>query len=81
MKYFTLFSFIFLATNFTNAQTGNVGIGTASPNASAILEVTSTNKGILAPRVSIGNVSAFGLSGDTKSAGMIVYNTKMCLSN
>ncbi|MEZ5027133.1 MAG: hypothetical protein R2739_11205 [Chitinophagales bacterium] len=62
-------------TMFCLAQTGNVGIGTATPNASAILDVTSTNKGILAPRVSIGDVSVFGLSGDTKSAGMIVYNT------
>lgn len=46
MTFFLLFLFKFL---FTSAQ--NVGIGTISPNSSSILEVTSSSKGILIPRM------------------------------
>ncbi|MBL0358127.1 MAG: hypothetical protein IPP72_15225 [Chitinophagaceae bacterium] len=34
---------------FAKAQ--NVGIGTNSPNSSALLEISSTNKGMLVPRL------------------------------
>src|SRR4029079_7771444 len=43
-----LFSVLFLFSITTNAQ---VGIGTASPNSSAQLEVKSTTRGFLAPRM------------------------------
>ncbi len=33
------------------AQTGNVGIGTSTPHASAILDASSTTKGLLTPRM------------------------------
>ena len=33
------------------AQTGGVGIGTATPDASALLDLTSGSKGLLAPRL------------------------------
>lgn len=36
-------------TDFVAKNTGNVGIGTASPNTYAMLDITSTNKGMLAP--------------------------------
>lgn len=44
--------FIFLYNTFITSKAQNVGIGTTTPNVSAILDVTSTNKGILIPRVS-----------------------------
>ena len=65
---------LFAIVNLAIAQTGNVGIGTASPDASAILDVNSTTKGLLIPRVSIGSASTFGLAGTTNTAGMMVYN-------
>ncbi|MGC9315259.1 MAG: hypothetical protein ACP5G4_06495 [bacterium] len=38
-------------TNIYNNNTGNVGVGTSSPHASAKLDVTSTEEGILVPRM------------------------------
>lgn len=53
---------------------GNVGIGTATPNSDAVLETSSTNKGLLMPRVALSSTtSAAPLSSHT--AGMLVYNT------
>lgn len=67
MKQFILsLTFIILATLSSQAQ---VGINTASPNAGAALDVTSTDKGLLIPRVaSTGDVTA-------PTAGMMVYQT------
>jgi hypothetical protein len=62
---FSLF-FIILCTLSSQAQ---VGINTATPNTSAALDVTSTDKGLLIPRVSsTANVTA-------PTAGMMVYQT------
>jgi trimeric autotransporter adhesin len=56
---------------FSNAQ---VGIGTTAPNASSILDVVSTNKGLLIPRVTLTSTTSPSplLS---HVAGMQVYNT------
>ena len=49
--------FLFVLTSFAvTAQ--NVGIGTSTPNASAQLEITSTNKGVLIPRMSTSQINA-----------------------
>lgn len=58
----------------------NVGIGTSSPDASAKLDISSTNQGLLVPRVSLSDVTAFGLSGGTSTAGMVVYNTNVAIT-
>ncbi|MEZ4874672.1 MAG: hypothetical protein R2793_04310 [Flavobacteriaceae bacterium] len=51
-----------------------VGINTTSPNSNAMLDVTSTNKGTLLPRVSLtSTASAAPLSAHV--AGMLLYNT------
>ena len=62
-----------------SAQTG---IGTTAPNASAKLDISSTNKGFLPPRVALTALNVFapvtGLSGSTALAtaeGLLVYNT------
>lgn len=53
---------------------GNIGIGTSSPNADAKLEISSSNKGLLMPRVALtGTTSTAPLTSHT--AGMLVYNT------
>jgi hypothetical protein len=36
---------------------GNIGIGTTSPNASSILDITSTTKGVLFPRMTTGEIN------------------------
>ncbi len=69
----TLYTFIclvFLSVSL-NAQ---VGIGTNTPDASSMLEVRSTNKGFLPPRVSlIATESASPIT--SPATGLIVYNT------
>ena len=48
----------------------NVGIGTTTPNASALLDVTSTTKGVLLPRMTTAQRIAI-----TGSVGLAVYDT------
>ena len=50
---------------------GSVGIGTTSPNASALLDVSSTGKGFLPPRMT----TAQELAIVTPANGLMVYNT------
>ena len=61
--------FIFTGLNALNAQ---VGIGTPTPDNSAVLELQSTEKGFLPPRLTESerdnNIS-------TPAAGLIIYNT------
>ncbi len=57
-----------------NASAQNVGIGTATPDASAKLHVVDANRGILIPNVSIGNVAA-AAPVTAPATGLLVYNT------
>ena len=65
-KLLLLLSILFFAL-FVHAQ--NVGIGTVTPDASAILDVSSTNKGLLLPRVADTNAIA-----GAKPAGLTIYS-------
>lgn len=59
---------------FTVTVSAQVGIGTTTPNPSAMLDVVSTNKGMLVPRVALFHPDSTGpVYGAT--AGMLVYNT------
>ncbi|MBT8262591.1 MAG: hypothetical protein KJO05_07195 [Bacteroidia bacterium] len=52
-----------------------VGIGTTSPEPSSILDVASTDKGLLVPRVSLGDVSDTMLDGtNTAATGLLIWN-------
>jgi hypothetical protein len=56
---------------------GNVGIGTASPAATALLDVQSTTKGVRFPNMTTGQKAAI-----TPSAGTVVFDTtlsKLCV--
>jgi hypothetical protein len=77
-KIIFILSILFVA-NFVNAQTG---IGTTTPNAAAKLDVNSTEKGFLPPRVALTATNVFapvtGLTGTTAlatAAGLLIYNT------
>lgn len=59
---------VLLCTLCIKAQ---VGVGTTSPSANAALEVFSTNKGLLLPRLNASQQDAM----QTPSEGLIVYNT------
>lgn len=50
--------------------TGNVGIGTSSPNSSAALDISSTSKGMLAPRLTKSQREAIA----SPVAGLLVFD-------
>lgn len=53
---------------------GQVAIGTAAPDASALLDVTSTNKGVIFPRVALVTTNVAGPVA-LPATGLMVYNT------
>lgn len=59
------------------AQTGSVGIGTESPNASAILDLVASNKGIMLPQIALNqnNVSDASFMATAPTTSLLVYNT------
>lgn len=71
MKLIIFFLFA-LATQFVSAQ--NVGIGTTTPNSSAMLDVVSTNKGLLVPRVALTGANDV-VTIPSPAVSLLVYNT------
>ena len=71
MKHIILLGLFFCITSTTlNAQTG---IGTITPNASAKLEIASTDKGLLIPRMTKAQREAITLT--AAANGLMVYQT------
>lgn len=70
---FAIFSIAIFASQKTEAQNQNVGIGTLTPNPSAMLEVFAPNndKGVLIPRMNTGQMNGI----PSPVNGLIVYNT------
>ena len=52
----------------------NVGIGTATPNPQAVLDIESPDKGILIPRITTAARTAFGSALGMPDNGMLVYD-------
>lgn len=75
-KIFTTTILFFIGLFTLHAQntfpaTGSAGIGTTSPNASSLLEIKSTSKGILIPRMSKSQRDAIA----TPATGLLIYQT------
>lgn len=68
-KIFLLFYFSFFITIFLFSQ--NVGIGTTTPNASAMLDVQSNNKGLLPPRMTTAQRYAIV----NPTPGLMIFNS------
>lgn len=60
-----------LSGNDVYNTTGEIGIGTATPAASAILDLTSTSKGILIPRMTAAQKNAIA----SPSTGLLLFQT------
>ncbi|RYE18799.1 MAG: RagB/SusD family nutrient uptake outer membrane protein, partial [Sphingobacteriales bacterium] len=67
MKQSLLILLVILCASISNAQ---VGIGTSTPNVNAMLDVTSTSKGFLPPRMSTSQRMAMV----NPQSGMIVFD-------
>lgn len=70
---FTFFrSFLFLVLSlFVTSGNAQVGIGTTTPNASSLLDITSTSKGLLPPRMTTAQRTAIA----SPANGLMVYDT------
>src|SRR5688572_31308861 len=71
MKFQIAICFLIIMGFLSSAMSQNVGINTATPDASAILDVQSTNKGMLVPRMSTVQRTAIA----SHAAGLMVYDT------
>jgi hypothetical protein len=80
MKKLFITAFLFLSIskiNITNAQVG-IGVTTANVNPSAQLEVLSTTKGFLPPRMTTTQRDA--INGGSPAEGLVIFNTtKNCM--
>ena len=63
-----IFSIILLSVTISYAQ---VGIGTTTPNASSMLDIESTNSGLLIPRMTLAQKTAIA----TPATGLLIYQT------
>lgn len=71
MKKLFLFLGFYCSLFITYAQ--NVGIGTGTPNTSAQLDITSTSKGLLIPRMTTAQRTAIA----SPANGLMVYDTNL----
>ncbi|MBE7443022.1 MAG: tail fiber domain-containing protein [Flavobacteriales bacterium] len=70
IKHFLLL-FLVVFTTSIFAQNNSVGIGTTTPDNSAILDLVSTNQGLLIPRNNTSGITTITAPSD----GLILYNT------
>jgi hypothetical protein len=70
--------FILCFSNTLLSQ-NNVGIGTITPDASALLDVNASNKGILAPRVFLTNVT-IPAPVSAPATGLLIWNTNSAVT-
>jgi hypothetical protein len=58
-----------------------VGIGTTSPDASAALDISAINKGVLVPRVNLSDVTDTSLDGtNTAATGLLIWNSNAAVT-
>ena len=74
IKYISAFCILFYTCL---SLKGQVGIGTTTPDASSILDLSSTTKGMLIPRMTTAQRNAIG----TPVSGLMIYNTSTSAFN
>ncbi len=80
MKKILLSAIILTGINSSVIAQNNMGIVTLTPDASAVLELTSTDKGLLIPRVSLSSETDV-ISVPTPATSLLVYNTNAAMVN
>jgi trimeric autotransporter adhesin len=71
-------SLLGLLACIVGAKAQNVGIGTTTPNVSARLDISASNKGLLIPQVSLVSLTDVATIA-TPATGLLVYNTNATL--
>ncbi|MFZ1694643.1 MAG: hypothetical protein WAT74_15710 [Flavobacteriales bacterium] len=66
--------FVLLSSGKAFSQ-GNVGINNPTPHAKSLLDLTSSDKGLLAPRMTAAQRTAMFPGADATAKGMLVYQT------
>lgn len=75
MRHFKSFLFVTIGTFFiSNSAVSQIGIGTNTPNNSAKLEVSATNKGFLPPRIELTGANDQSTISNP-AEGLLVFNT------
>jgi hypothetical protein len=75
LKAFALTMILSLGCFMQGRSQDNVGVGTTTPDASAIMELLSANKGLLVPRMNTAGMLAI----PTPANSLLIYNTdSMC---
>src|SRR4051812_42196127 len=70
MKKLLIFLAMLSLAKISGAQ-NSIGIGTFNPNASAVLDISSSNKGLLIPRLGTSQRTAI----NSPAKGLMVYDT------
>jgi hypothetical protein len=68
-----LFLQVTILMALVSAQGQNVGLGTATPNASAALDISATNRGLLLPRMTTAARNSIG----APAKGLMVYDSTL----
>jgi hypothetical protein len=71
MRNILILSILLTLISATSFAQNNIGIGTTTPNASAVLDVSSTNRGLLLPRMTAVQRNAIAAPAN----GLMVYDT------
>ncbi|WP_336069157.1 hypothetical protein [Mesoflavibacter sp. CH_XMU1404-2] len=71
MRKYYLTSLMLLSIKIAMSQ---VGIGTTNPTSSSILDIVSTNKGVLLPRIFLNSTTDVSTI-STPATGLLIYNT------
>jgi hypothetical protein len=75
-KHYYFFALVFsLAICFNSVLSAQVGIGTTTPADGAMLDIESTDKGVLVPRVDIADLGTIAPITPAATAGLLVWNT------
>lgn len=73
---------VFIFITFSSGLFSQVGIGTTTPNASSALDISSSDKGLLIPRIALGNITDTKLDGiNTAAIGLLIYNTNVATTD
>ena len=67
---------LFIGLLFGANAFAQIGIGTTTPAAGSVLDITSTDKGILVPRVDIANLNTIAPVTGGATDGLLVWNTR-----